>query len=71
MLRLVFIVLHIVALGLPSFAQDDFDVSKKTIGNVTRWNTHNGKTSVTFLGREGRYFLLEFERDDSKGDPAA
>ena len=46
-----------------------FDLSAKSVGDVVRWQTDNGNTSVEILAVEKRLFKLAFTRDDSKGQP--
>ncbi len=50
-------------------AASAFDLSKKEIGTITRWKTHNGNTHLQYLGPAGKHYLLEFTRDGSKGAP--
>ena len=50
-------------------AQQQFDISGKTKGDVIQWRAHNGNTSVIFLRRSGKYYKLAFSRDSSKGQP--
>lgn len=51
-----------------AYAQE-FDVSAKPIGDITRWTADNGDTSVEYKGKQGDHYELAFERDASKGEP--
>jgi len=52
-----------------SVAQPSFNPAAKKVGDVTRWQADNGKTSVTYRGREGALLVLDFRRDASRGQP--
>jgi len=50
-------------------AQPSFNPAAKKVGEVTRWQADNGKTSVTYRGRTGGLLVLDFKRDASRGQP--
>ena len=52
-----------------AFAEPSFDVSSKVKADIVRWQTHNGITSVKFLGKRKQLYKLSFVRDGSKGKP--
>jgi len=58
-----------LALLLPANLAVAFDLSGKPIGDVVRWQTDNGNTSVEVLARDGKLFKLAFTRDGSKRQP--
>ncbi len=62
-------VIAVLASFVPAVAQPNFNFAAKRVGDVTRWQADNGKTTVTFRGCEGGLFVLDFRRDASRGQP--
>ncbi len=58
-----------IALMLSATLTNAYDLSAKSVGDIVRWTTDNGNTSVEVLARDGKLFKLAFTRDNSKGQP--
>lgn len=59
-----------LALWLSPNASAAFDLSAKPIGNITKWRSSSGTTSLEVLARDDKLFKLGYTRDSSKGQPA-